>query len=162
MIETLTSLWPPLAFMGVLGFILAAVLAFANRKLYVQEDPRIDEVEEMLPGTNCGACGKPGCRAFAESCVGGKSNPGQCTVSPKEMTDLHRGYLGVEAGFKSEKIVARLACAGGNTCRPHAGPVPGRGSCRRPWPPAVGQGLRMGLPRPWPTAKIPAISMPFT
>ena len=44
-------------FMLGLGVVLASVLAIANRKLYVYEDPRIDEVEEMLPHANCGACG---------------------------------------------------------------------------------------------------------
>lgn len=61
------------AFMLCLGIALAFILAIANRKLYVYEDPRIDEVEEMLPHANCGACGKPGCRPFAEALVKGKS-----------------------------------------------------------------------------------------
>ena len=102
-----------LVFMGGLGLVLAGVLAIANRKLFVQEDPRIDEVEEMLPGTNCGACGSPGCRAFAEACVGGQANPSLCTVSSREQVEFIADYLGVEAS-QSEKLVARLACAGGN------------------------------------------------
>ena len=61
--------WSSLAvaggFMAVLGIALAAVLAFANRKLFVYEDPRIGEVEDLLPKSNCGACGEPGCRSFA-------------------------------------------------------------------------------------------------
>lgn len=99
--------------MGGLGFVLAAVLAFANRKLYVAEDPRIEEVEGMLPATNCGACGSPGCRAFAEACVSGSSNPGQCTVSSRDMVAFIADYLGVEVGDEVKKV-ARLACAGGS------------------------------------------------
>lgn len=118
-----------LAFMGALGVILASVLAFANRKLHVQEDPRIDEVEGMLPGTNCGACGSPGCRAFAEACVGGKANPSQCTVSSRDMVSFIAGYLGVEVG-EQEKIVARLACAGGNHVARMRAQYSGMGSCR--------------------------------
>ncbi len=102
-----------LLFSGGLGLVLASVLAVANRKLHVAEDPRIDEVEEMLPNTNCGACGSPGCRAFAESCVQGAANPSQCTVSSRDMTAFIAGYLGVELSDE-EKKVARLACAGGN------------------------------------------------
>jgi electron transport complex protein RnfB len=114
LVEALTSpIGGTLIFMGALGFVLAAILAIANRKLHVAEDPRIDEVEEMLPNTNCGACGSPGCRAFAEACVGGASNPSQCTVSSKDMTVFIADYLGVELGDK-EKVVARLACAGGS------------------------------------------------
>lgn len=102
-----------LLFMGGLGIALASVLALANRKLHVAEDPRIDEVEEMLPGTNCGACGSPGCRAFAEACVSGKANPVQCTVSPKPMAEFIAGFLGVELADEERKV-ARLACAGGS------------------------------------------------
>lgn len=118
-----------IVFMGGLGLILATVLAFANKKLQVDEDPRIDEVETMLPGTNCGACGCPGCRAFAESCVGGKSNPGQCTVNPPEMAEFIASYLGVELGGE-EKQVARLACAGGNHVARMRAQYAGMGSCR--------------------------------
>ncbi|WP_238710381.1 (Fe-S)-binding protein [Oceanipulchritudo coccoides] len=129
MTELTTYLLSTVIFMGVLGLVLASVLAFANKKLHVHEDPRIDEVEQMLPGTNCGACGSPGCRAFAESCVSGKANPGSCTVSPKEMTEFIGSYLGVEVG-NSEKVVARLACAGGNHVAKMRAEYAGMGSCR--------------------------------
>lgn len=127
--ESIPYIVSTLIFMGVLGFILAAVLAFANRKLHVQEDPRIDEVEQMLPNTNCGACGSPGCRAFAEACVSGEANPAQCTVSPREMTEFIASYLGVEVGDE-EKQVARLACAGGNHVARMRAAYAGMDSCR--------------------------------
>jgi Na+-translocating ferredoxin:NAD+ oxidoreductase RNF subunit RnfB len=127
--EITTYIVSALIFMGALGVILASVLAIANKKLHVHEDPRIDEVEEMLPGTNCGACGSPGCRAFAEACVGGGANPSQCTVSSKDMVTFIAGYLGVEVG-QQEKIVARLACAGGNHVARMKAEYAGMGSCR--------------------------------
>ena len=68
-------------FLGGLGSALATVLAMANRKLYVFADPRIDELEQMLPRTNCGACGTPGCRVFAEQLVANRIVPAECTVS---------------------------------------------------------------------------------
>lgn len=98
--------------MAGLGVILAALLAIANKKLYVFEDPRIDEVDAMLPHANCGACGMAGCRAFAEAVVSGKILPGQCTVNSPEMTQAIANLLGVSVGSR-EKRVARLACAGG-------------------------------------------------
>ncbi|MFW6354699.1 MAG: (Fe-S)-binding protein [Verrucomicrobiota bacterium] len=127
--EFLTDLLPPLLFMGGLGFVLATFLAVANRRLYVAEDPRIDAVEEMLPGTNCGACGSPGCRAFAEACVGGEANPAQCTVSSRDRVREIADLLGVEAGG-GEKVVARLACAGGNHVARMRAAYKGMGSCR--------------------------------
>lgn len=98
--------------MGAIGVLLAAVLAYADKKLYVFEDPRIDQVEALLPKANCGACGCAGCRAFAEKAVHGDIAPSKCTVSSPEGIQAIATLLQVEAG-KEEKRVARLACAGG-------------------------------------------------
>ncbi len=99
--------------MLTLGVVLSGVLAVANKKLYVYEDPRIDVVEEWLPSANCGACGFAGCRAFAEAVVAGTASPSQCTASSPDMVQSIAEYLGVDPGG-AEKRVARLACAGGN------------------------------------------------
>ncbi|MGM0489844.1 MAG: (Fe-S)-binding protein [Planctomycetota bacterium] len=98
--------------MAVLGVGLATILAVANKTLHVHEDPRIDEVEDLLPGANCGACGYPGCRAMAENLVAGWEEPRACPVcSPEEVTTI-ASLLGIEAK-ESVKRIARLACAGG-------------------------------------------------
>ncbi len=103
-----------------LTLLLATLLVVANKKLYVWEDPRIDIVETMLPYANCGACGLPGCRPFAEALVKGDTLPGKCTVSSEEGRARIAGFLGVDVGAE-EKVVARLACAGGsNVARNHA------------------------------------------
>ena len=99
--------------LGGLTFLLASLLVIANRILHVEEDPRIERVEEMLPHANCGACGYPGCRPFAEALVNGKSRPGHCTVNSEEGHLEIANYLGVDVG-SGPKRVARLACAGGS------------------------------------------------
>ena len=53
----------------VLGVLAAIVLYFVARKFRVEEDPRIDVVEKMLPGANCGGCGFAGCRGMADALV---------------------------------------------------------------------------------------------
>ena len=108
----MASIGTAVAFMSALGLMLAAVLLAANRLLFVYEDPRIDDVEEMLPKANCGACGTAGCRAFAEKVVKGEIDPARCTVNSKDMNQAIADFLGVSLG-KVEKRVARLACAGG-------------------------------------------------
>ncbi len=106
--------------LGALTLVLASVLSLADRLLYVAEDPRIDDVEDLLPHANCGACGYPGCRPFAEALVQGLALPGKCTVSSAEGQARVAAYLGVDVGAE-EKRVARLACAGGtNVARNHA------------------------------------------
>ena len=57
------------AIMAGLGLFFSVILAVAYRFLKVVEDPRIEETEMLLPGSNCGACGEPGCHAFAEKLV---------------------------------------------------------------------------------------------
>lgn len=114
---------------GGLTFLLASALIFANRKLYVEEDPRIDVVEEMLPHSNCGACSYPGCRPFAEALVSGEASPGKCTVSNQEGREAIAAYLGVAVG-EQNKIVARLACAGGNNVARNRAHYEGTPSCQ--------------------------------
>jgi len=117
------------AFMALLGVVLAGVIAFANRRLYVYEDPRIDEVEELLPKSNCGACGTAGCRNFAEKVVAGEIMPAQCTVNAPAQNTVIADLLGVDAG-SVEKRVARLACAGGRHVAYLRARYAGHTSCR--------------------------------
>jgi len=95
-----------------LGLFFGVVLAVAYRYLKVEEDPRIDDTEDLLPGTNCGACGEPGCRAFSEKLVSGEVEPSLCTVASPDALESIAEYLGVDAG-EQNKRVARLRCAGG-------------------------------------------------
>lgn len=100
------------AILGGIGLAFGVLIALASRKLWVWEDPRIDQVTDMLPGTNCGACGEAGCRAFAEALLDGRVQPAACTVmSPDQVQDV-ADFLGVEAG-QANRRVARLLCGGG-------------------------------------------------
>ena len=98
--------------LGGLGLFFGFLIAMANKKFYVWEDPRIGDVEQLLPNSNCGACGQPGCRAFAEALVTGKEKPSGCTVMGEEDISEIASYLGVDAGSASKRV-ARLLCAGG-------------------------------------------------
>jgi len=116
-------------FMVGLGVVLGMVLAAANKKLHVEEDPRIDEVEDMLPHANCGACGMPGCRPFAEAVVRGDVSPSGCTVNSMEGNQAIADFLGVALG-EENRLVARLACAGGSHVSRMRAEYAGMGSCR--------------------------------
>ncbi|HEX6058535.1 MAG TPA: (Fe-S)-binding protein [Gemmatimonadaceae bacterium] len=100
------------AILGGAGLLFAALIAVANRTLKVWEDPRIDVVAGMLPNANCGACGVPGCRAFAEKLVAGEAQPAGCNVASADGRAAIAAYLGVDAG-SAVKTVARMLCAGG-------------------------------------------------
>ena len=115
--------------LGGLTLVLAIMLIVANKRLYVFEDPRINTVEDMLPHANCGACGLPGCRPFAEALVAGKVLPGKCTVSSDVGQQAIADYLGISIGAE-EKKVARLACAGGTNVAVNRASYGGLSSCR--------------------------------
>lgn len=125
----MVSIFVAVAFMSVLGLMLASILVVANKRLFVFEDPRIDQVEELLPHANCGACGTAGCRPFAELLVKREIDPGKCTVNSKDMNQVIANFLGVAMG-NQEKQVARLACAGGSHVAYIRASYGGINSCR--------------------------------
>lgn len=112
-----------------LGVVFSTLLALAYNKLRVVEDPRIDTVEGLLPSSNCGACGQPGCRAFAEALVRGDTAPGKCTVSSPNAVEQIASYLGVNAGIEGKRV-ARLLCAGGNSESHNQAMYYGQKTCR--------------------------------
>lgn len=115
--------------MGSLMLVLATLLVIASKKLAVDEDPRTDIVEEMLPGANCGACGFIGCRQFAEALVKGQAAPGKCSVSSAVEKERVARFLQVDVGEVSQRV-ARLACAGANNVARWRAHYTGIPSCR--------------------------------
>lgn len=103
-----------IATMGGLGFIFAGGLALADKKLRVTENPLIAQVNDALPGANCGACGKAGCYDFAVNVVEGKAKVNGCPVGGEETAQAVADIMGVDAGT-SVKMVARVLCHGGNS-----------------------------------------------
>ncbi|MDZ4159026.1 MAG: RnfABCDGE type electron transport complex subunit B [Anaerolineaceae bacterium] len=98
--------------MGGLGLFFAVILAFADKKLRVEENPLVTQVYEALPNVNCGACGTAGCYDFAVHVVGGKRAPNGCPVGGAETAQQIASLLGVEAG-KTEIRWAFVLCRGG-------------------------------------------------
>lgn len=102
-----------IATMGGLGFVFAGALAIADRKLSVEENPLIGLISDILPGANCGACGKAGCYDFSVHVVDGSVGPNGCPVGGQDVANDIAALLGIEAGT-AVKIVARVLCRGGN------------------------------------------------
>ena len=68
------------ATMLALALFMAYVLGWANEAFHVAVDPRIDQINEALPGANCGGCGYVGCNEYAEVVVAGAASPDLCPV----------------------------------------------------------------------------------
>lgn len=98
--------------MLVLGVCLGGALAYFSRKLAVEEDPRVDQIAEALPGINCGACGYGGCKAYAEALVSGGEEIGKCIPGGEQTARTVADILGVEVK-EIVKMKARVHCQGG-------------------------------------------------
>lgn len=100
-----------IATLAILGLLLAIVLYIVAQKFKVEEDPRIDTVEFLMPGANCGGCGKAGCRAFAEAAV--KEGVGSlfCPVGGNAVMQKVAEALGQTVEEKAPQV-AVLRCSG--------------------------------------------------
>ena len=115
--------------LGVIGAVSAVILYFIAQRFKVEEDPRIDEVESLLPGANCGGCGKAGCRNFAESCVKATSLDGLfCPVGGGEVMKKVAGVLGMEVADATPRV-AVVRCNGTCENRPRVNIYEGAASC---------------------------------
>ncbi len=115
--------------LSALGVVAAVILYFVAQKFKVEEDPRIDEVEGMLPGANCGGCGFPGCRSFAENMV--KANDisdMNCPVADSQTMAAIGHYLGFEVSAQDPKI-AVIKCNGTCSNRNKTNNYDGASSC---------------------------------
>jgi len=63
---------------GILGSIFGLGLAWAARKLHIESDPVVEQIDRLLPQTQCGQCGYPGCRPYAEAIAAGEAEINQC------------------------------------------------------------------------------------
>jgi len=63
---------------GLLAAILGALLAYAALRFRVEGDPVADQIDAVLPQTQCGQCGYPGCRPYAEAIAEGTAEINQC------------------------------------------------------------------------------------
>lgn len=120
-------MWPVVT-MGALGFLFSCGLVLAYKKLRVYEDPKINQIAEILPQANCGACGYAGCRAFAEAVVKGEIAANGCPVGGEEVTSQIAEALGVTAGEIIKKI-ARLHCRGTHEAAKDRGTYVGIATC---------------------------------
>ena len=109
-----------------LAILFGALLGFAAEKFKVEGDPIVEQIDELLPQTQCGQCGFPGCRPYAESIANGdeinKCPPGgQATINAiANLLDVPAPELDAEHGEESDvKTVAYIRedeCIGCTKC----------------------------------------------
>jgi electron transport complex protein RnfB len=116
--------------LSLLALISAVILFFVAQKFKVFEDPRIDQIQEVLPAANCGGCGFAGCRNFAEELVKSDSFEGlNCPVGGSDVMSAAAKILGREAPVV-DPLVAVLLCNGTPEFRPRTSKYNGAADCR--------------------------------
>lgn len=112
-----------------LGLVAALILFLVMRLFHVEEDPRIDMVESLLPGANCGGCGFAGCRGFASAMVESEDiSHLYCPVGGAEAMKSAAEYLGKTPPVKDPQV-AVVKCGGCLESRPKLNTYNGTPSC---------------------------------
>ncbi len=116
--------------LSLLALISAIILYFVAQKFKIFEDPRIDEIQAILPAANCGGCGFAGCRNFAEALVKAEAfNDLICPVGGAEVMDIAAKMLGKEP-VAFDPLIAVLLCNGTPEYRPRTSRYDGAADCR--------------------------------
>ncbi len=100
-----------IAILGGLGLVFGLVLAIASKVFYVETDPRLDALNEVLPGANCGGCGYAGCGGYAQAVLEGKAPVGQCLAGGDECAQKMAEIMGVKAETVARRV-AMVRCTG--------------------------------------------------
>jgi electron transport complex protein RnfB len=114
-----------------LSLVFGIVLAVAFKKLAVKMSEEEEKLRDILPGVNCGACGFPGCEAYAHALAEKTSevSPNLCTVGGAETAEKIGEILGIEVETSEPKICV-LRCRGGRDEAVEKFEYVGPGDCR--------------------------------
>jgi electron transport complex protein RnfB len=112
--------------MTAVALVLGALLGYASLKFKVEGDPLVEKIDAILPQTQCGQCGFPGCRPYATAIASGEADINQCPPGGEEgirkLADLlGREFksLSEEHGVEKPKSVAVIdenTCIGCTLC----------------------------------------------
>ncbi len=112
--------------LGLLALVIAAGLAWAGRRFKPDDDPIVEQIDQLLPQTQCAQCGYPGCRPYAQAIASGEAEINQCPPGGQSTVDALAGLLNVdpipldtdrgEPGSPSVAIIDEDRCIGCTLC----------------------------------------------
>jgi len=126
-----TAILKSLAGLGGLSLVFGVVLALAFKKLSVKISEQEKRLKEILPGVNCGACGFPGCEAYAHALAAEKDGVAAnlCTAGGSETAKKIGEILGIKVEATEPQICV-LRCRGGINDAVEKFEYRGPGDCR--------------------------------
>jgi electron transport complex protein RnfB len=109
--------------LALLAAVFGLLLGYAAVRFKVESDPLVDKVDAMLPQTQCGQCGYPGCRPYAEAIAKGEADINRCPPGGETVVLALADLLGRDPqpleGEAKPKTVARVdenTCIGCTLC----------------------------------------------
>ena len=109
--DNISNILFALMWFAILGGVAGLALAIASKVFAVKVDERIPQIQELLPGANCGGCGYAGCPALAEAIVKGEAKPSACVITDQATASAIAAIMGVEAD-KHVRMRAQVMCSG--------------------------------------------------
>ncbi|MGR6874025.1 electron transport complex subunit RsxB [Pseudomonas sp. HK3] len=105
----------------VLSLIFGAILGFAAVRFKVEGNPVVEQIDALLPQTQCGQCSFPGCRPYAEAIASGEEKINKCPPGGESTIAAIADLLGVEpepldAEHGTEKESAMVAVIREDEC----------------------------------------------
>ncbi|MBN2739251.1 MAG: RnfABCDGE type electron transport complex subunit B [Spirochaetales bacterium] len=113
--ELLVNLLQAVGTVGGLGIAFGVILAVSSKLLAVEKDERVERLENVLPGLNCGICGYAGCASYAEALTQNETEFTKCAPGGEKAAKAIAEVLGVSIDVNMVKKVAQVHCRGGKT-----------------------------------------------
>ena len=105
--------------MAAIGLALGGILGWASIKFRVEDDPLVEKIDAILPQTQCGQCGFPGCKPYAEAIAKGEADINLCPPGGADGVNRLAELLGVEPKALGEGLESKpksVAVIDENTC----------------------------------------------
>ncbi|WP_291994574.1 electron transport complex subunit RsxB [Candidatus Accumulibacter sp. ACC003] len=106
-----------IAIMALGALVLGAALGYASIKFKVEGDPLVDKIEAILPQTQCGQCGYPGCKPYATAISAGEADINLCPPGGMDGVRKLADLLGREVKpLEAEETPKQVAIIDEQTC----------------------------------------------
>jgi len=95
-------------YLGIMASLFGLLLGYSSIRFRIEGDPLIDKVDSLLPQTQCGQCGFPGCRPYAEALVNTETEINLCVPGGEDTITALAETLGREAVPLSEEHASHV------------------------------------------------------
>lgn len=102
----------PIIILGVIGVVMGLFLAYASKKFEIEVDERVEKIQNILPGVNCGACGYPGCSGYAEAIALKGAEMNCCSPGGPAVAKQIAEVMGATVNTDGPRMIAKLLCQG--------------------------------------------------